>query len=82
MAETSENQSEYAALLLNFLPQVIETAAEHERAMNVVYNLIKKAASRSSAETALLRLLIVLISEYEGKLNLFPTDEVPPALLI
>ena len=62
MAETSENQSEYAALLLN--------------------NLITKAASRSTAETALLRLLTVLISEYEGKLNLFPTDEVPPALLI
>lgn len=66
--------TEYVALLAEFLPQVIETEVEHERAMKVVLALMEKAQSRTSAETALLKLLVVVISDYERKLNLFPVD--------
>lgn len=75
MTETSDDESEYAKLLADILPKVVETPAEHERVMNVIHKLIAKASLRTVAETKVLRVLAVLVSNYEAKLNLFPANE-------
>jgi HTH-type transcriptional regulator/antitoxin HigA len=57
-------KSQYVRLLTGFAPVVIETDAEHERALKAVGALMEKE-NRSRAETSLLKLLAVLIEDYE-----------------
>ena len=59
-------KSHYRRLLTDFSPVVIENKAEHSRALTTVSALIGKE-NRSSAETSLLKLLAVLIEDYEQK---------------
>jgi HTH-type transcriptional regulator/antitoxin HigA len=53
-------------LLTGFSPVAIETAPEHVRALKAAAALMNKE-NRSPAETSLLKLLAVLIEDYEQK---------------
>lgn len=54
-------------MLIQALPRVIESKSDHEKAFALAVSLIDKADNRSAEETALLRLLSVLIESYESK---------------
>jgi HTH-type transcriptional regulator/antitoxin HigA len=57
---------EVVRLLTGFSPVAIETAPEHVRALKAADALMNKE-NRSPAETSLLKLLAVLIEDYEQK---------------
>jgi HTH-type transcriptional regulator/antitoxin HigA len=57
---------QYARLLAGFSPVAIESGAEHARALRAAAALMNKE-TRSPAETSLLKLLAVLIEDYEQK---------------
>jgi HTH-type transcriptional regulator/antitoxin HigA len=57
---------QYARLLAGFSPVVIESSTEHARALRAAAALMNKER-RSNAETSLLKLLAVLIEDYEQK---------------
>ncbi len=78
MNNTAVNEQKYRELISRNLPRVIETQEEHEQALSLSYKLIENGNERTPEETAFLKLLTVLISDYERKLNLFPADEVSP----
>lgn len=59
-------KAQYTRLLTGFSPVAIENSAEHTRALKTVTALMNKE-SRSRAETSLLKLLAVLIGDYEQK---------------
>ena len=59
-------KTQYTQLLTGFSPVAIETVAEHGRALKAVAVLMDKDG-RSPAETSLLKLLAVLIEDYEQK---------------
>jgi HTH-type transcriptional regulator/antitoxin HigA len=57
-------KTQYRRLLTAFSPVAIESAVEHTRAMKTVAELMNRD-NRSAAETSLLKLLAVLIEDYE-----------------
>jgi len=57
---------QYARLLAGFFPVAIESGAEHARALRAAAAIMDKK-NRSPAETLLLKLLAVLIEDYEQK---------------
>jgi len=57
---------QYARLLAGFSPVAIESGAEHARALRASAAIMDKK-NRSPAETLLLKLLAVLIEDYEQK---------------
>lgn len=61
------NREVYFKLLqeTQFIPKVIETETEYEQNLAVAEKLIAKKKHRSPEETALLRLLVKLIEDYE-----------------
>jgi HTH-type transcriptional regulator/antitoxin HigA len=59
-------KAQYAQLVAGFSPVAIESKAEHDRALAAVADLMGKE-NRSSAETSLLKLLAVLIEDFEQK---------------
>jgi HTH-type transcriptional regulator / antitoxin HigA len=59
-------KTQYGRLLTGFSPVAIESSAEHDRAMKAAAALMGKEI-RSPAETSLLKLLAVLIEDYEQK---------------
>jgi HTH-type transcriptional regulator / antitoxin HigA len=52
---------------LKIVPKVIETEAENEKCLAVVEALMFKGQNRTIEETALLRVLVLLIEEFEEK---------------
>src|ERR1700732_4587752 len=58
--------AQYAQLVAGFSPVAIESKSEHDRALTAVAELMGKE-SRSAAETSLLKLLAVLIEDFEQK---------------
>jgi HTH-type transcriptional regulator / antitoxin HigA len=52
---------------LKIVPKVIETEPENEKCLAVVEALMFKGESRTIEETALLRVLVLLIEEFEEK---------------
>jgi HTH-type transcriptional regulator / antitoxin HigA len=52
---------------LNISPKVIDTEAENEKCLAVVEALMFKGESRTIEETSLLRVLVLLIEEFEEK---------------
>jgi HTH-type transcriptional regulator / antitoxin HigA len=58
------NTAVYCNLLSEFVPRVIETEAEYDRALAVVEKLTFKK-NRTSEEKVLYKLLVVLIEVYE-----------------
>jgi HTH-type transcriptional regulator / antitoxin HigA len=59
-------KAQYTRLLTGFSPVAIESVAEHGRALKAVAALMEKE-NRSPAETSLLKLLAVLIEDFEQK---------------
>lgn len=63
------NEGKYLDLLkeLKIVPKVIETEAENEKSLAIVEALMSKGKSRTPEETTLLKLLVILIEEFEEK---------------
>ena len=63
------DEGKYLDLLkeLRIIPKVIETEAENEKYLAIVEALIFKGKSRTSEEITLLRLLVMLIEEFEER---------------
>ncbi len=57
----------YGNLLVDYLPGVIQTEEENDRAIEFAGRLMKKGERRSPEETKLLDLLITLIEAFEEK---------------
>jgi HTH-type transcriptional regulator / antitoxin HigA len=52
---------------LKIVPKVIETEPENEKCLSIVEALMFKGQTRTIEETALLRVLVLLIEEFEEK---------------
>jgi HTH-type transcriptional regulator / antitoxin HigA len=52
---------------LKIVPKVIETEAENEKCLAIVEALMFKGQNRTIEETALLRVIVLLIEEFEEK---------------
>ena len=75
---TNYDPQKYASLLVGYLPGVIDTEEENERALELAGSLMKKGDDRSPEETRLLDLLVTLIEDFEEKA--YPMGEsVKPA---
>lgn len=62
------NAQKYAELLALALPKSIETESENERALEIVNQLMTKGEKKlSTEENLLLRMLVLLIEEFEKK---------------
>jgi HTH-type transcriptional regulator / antitoxin HigA len=61
------DQKEYFRLLdkLQLIPKIIETETEYESYLAVAESLISKKNNRTTEETALFRLIVKLIADYE-----------------
>jgi HTH-type transcriptional regulator / antitoxin HigA len=61
------NKKHYLKLLdtIQIIPKIIETEVEYEQYLAVTENLIAKKDNRTPEETALFRLLVKLIEDYE-----------------
>ncbi len=64
------NKKNYLQLLdkIEIIPKIIETEMEYEQYLAVVEKLMSKKNNRTSEETALFRLLVKLIEDYEEKI--------------
>src|SRR3954447_12078481 len=67
----------YANLLFKTQPEVIETREQYDAAMNRVGVLIRQGRSRTPEETKLLRLLSVLIQDYDRR-HALPAEKDEP----
>jgi HTH-type transcriptional regulator/antitoxin HigA len=68
----------YEDLLTETLPQVIETEAQYERVARRFGDLVGKGRARSAEETRLLRLLALLVEDYDRR-HALPPDTSTPA---
>ena len=68
----------YEQLLIEALPQVIETEKQYREIGARFGELIGKGRARSRDETKLMRLLAVLIEDYDRR-HALPPDESTPA---
>jgi len=59
--------SSYERLLTEILPQVIETEAQYDRIARRFGDLVGKGRARSAEETRLLRLLALLVEDYDHR---------------
>ncbi|HEY6330864.1 MAG TPA: transcriptional regulator [Blastocatellia bacterium] len=64
----------YGRLLARVLPKAIETQEENDRALAEIDRLMDKGTRRRQEETALARLLINLVQDFESR-----TDPIPDA---
>jgi len=72
-AMPTEARPEYARLLAESLPTVIDSEALNELYLEQVSSLLRREASLSPAERQLLKLLTLLIEDYEEKHYALPT---------
>ncbi len=78
---TNYDPQKYASLLVGYLPGVIDTEEENDKAVEFAGALMRKGASRSPEETRLLDLLVTLIEDFEEKA--YPMGEsVKPADIV
>jgi HTH-type transcriptional regulator/antitoxin HigA len=71
----------YEELLAETLPAKIETEAEYERIGSRFGDLLGKGKSRSAEETKLMRLLGLLVQDYDARHALPPDDSTPAEYL-
>jgi HTH-type transcriptional regulator/antitoxin HigA len=64
----------YEELLIETLPQVIQTAAQYHRIARRFGDLVGKGRGRSAEETRLLRLLALLVEDYDRRYVLPPDN--------
>ncbi len=67
----------YEELLIETLPQVIETEAQYRQIAGRFGDLIGKGRARSAEETKLLRLLALLVEDYDRRHALPPDNSTP-----
>jgi HTH-type transcriptional regulator/antitoxin HigA len=67
----------YEQLLVETIPQVIETEQQYHEVGARFAKLIGKGRSRTSEETKLMRLLAVLVEDYDRRHALPPDDSTP-----
>jgi HTH-type transcriptional regulator/antitoxin HigA len=78
---TVYDEKKYGALLLEVNPGPIETDQEHQRALSVIDRLMgKDENSLSPEEDRLLRLLAVLVEDFEKRL--YPIERPGPAIAL
>jgi HTH-type transcriptional regulator / antitoxin HigA len=73
------DRDNYPQLLAEFVPQAIDSEAEYDRALAIAERLTFKQ-DKTSAEIKLLKLIVVLIEDYETEH--YPMDNVTPHELL
>ena len=73
------DRNNYPQLLAEFVPQAIDSEAEYDRALAIAERLTFKK-DRTSAEIKFLKLVVVLIEDYEAEH--YPMDDVAPHELL
>src|ERR1035438_5250615 len=68
----------YEELLIEILPQVIETEAQYGLIARRFGDLVGKGRARSAEETKLMRLLALLVEDYDRR-HALPPDQSTPA---
>lgn len=68
----------YEQLLVETLPQAIETEKQYREIGDRFGDLVGKARARTGSETKLMRLLALLIEDYDRR-NSLPPDDAAPA---
>src|SRR5882672_4965821 len=68
----------YEELLLETQPQIIENREQYETIMRRVGALIRRGRQRTPEETKLVRLLSLLVQDYDQR-HAIPTDKSTPA---
>src|ERR1039458_5930412 len=71
----------YKELLIETVPQVIETEAQYRQIARRFGDLVGKGRDRSAEETKLLRLLALLVEDYDRRHALPPDNSNPAARL-
>jgi HTH-type transcriptional regulator/antitoxin HigA len=71
----------YEQLLLETLPGVIETSEQYEQLGGRLGDLVAKGKRRSAEETRLMRLLTLLVADYDHRHAMPPDDSTPAELL-
>jgi antitoxin component HigA of HigAB toxin-antitoxin module len=67
----------YEQLLSEVLPQIIETGEQYEQIGDRLGDLIGKGKRRTVAETKLMRLLSLLVEDYDRRHDMPPDDTTP-----
>jgi len=67
----------YEELLIETQPQVIETQAQYDQIVRRFGGLVGKGRARSAEETKLLRLLALLVEDYDRRHALPPDNSTP-----
>lgn len=67
----------YEKLLSEILPQVLETEKQYEQIGARLGDLIGKGRSRTPDETKLMRLLALLVEDYDRRHAMPPDDSTP-----
>ena len=67
----------YEQLLLEAAPQVIETEREYEEIVRRAGDLVGKSRKRTPEETKLMRLLLLLVEDYDRRHGMPPDDSTP-----
>jgi len=73
------DRNNYPQLLAEFIPQAIDSEAEYDRALAIAERLTFKK-DRTEAEIKFLKLVVVLIEDYETEH--YPMDDVAPHELL
>jgi HTH-type transcriptional regulator / antitoxin HigA len=73
------DRNNYSQLLAEFVPQAIDSEAEYDRALAIAERLTFKK-DRTEAEIKFLKLVVVLIEDYETEH--YPMDDVAPHELL
>ncbi|MCC6591614.1 MAG: transcriptional regulator [Bryobacterales bacterium] len=71
----------YEELLIEAVPQVIETEKQYREIGKRFGDLVGKGRARSTSETKLMRLLGLLIQDYDRRHALPPDDSTPAEIL-
>lgn len=72
----------YGELLVQYLPGVIQSEDENEKALKMILSLMKKGETgRSPEETRLLELLTTLVEDFEEKAYPMGENSSPPSAL-
>ena len=71
----------YEQLLIEAAPQVIETEREYEEIVSRAGDLVGKNRKRTPEETKLMRLLLLLIADYDRRHAMPPDDSTPAEYL-
>ena len=71
----------YEQLLLETLPQVIETEKQYDAVNRRLGDLVGKQKRRTADETKLMRLLMIIVDEYDRRNAMPPSDVAPHDVL-